>query len=195
MAKPQSKETDEPANTDSRAIRSRDALCQALLRLLDTRSLDEISIRHIAAEAGVGHATFYRHYASKEQLLDDLAAEEMERLVGFAFPVLAEQDSSASCLALCRYVEEHHSLWTTLLTGGAAPAMKEELLTIARDLALAFPPPEEQLPTDLRITLTTGSIIELLAWWLRQPEPLPAADVARMLDIAVISPQLQRFGD
>ncbi len=194
MARPQYKKNNEPAQTDSRAVRSRDSLCRALLRLLEQQSMEDISVRHIAAEAGVGHATFYRHYASKEELLDDLAAEEMERLVSFAFPLLADQDAAESCLALCRYIEEHRSLWSTLLTGGAALAMKEELLGIARDLAKGFSPPPELLPTDLRITLTTSAVLELLAWWLRQDDPLPASRVAEMLNLGVIAPQLQRQG-
>ncbi|MFV8817612.1 TetR/AcrR family transcriptional regulator [Haliea sp. E17] len=185
--------TEELQSTDSRALRSRDALCNALLRLLESQALDEISIRHIAAEAGVGHATFYRHYKSKEALLDDLAAEEMERLVGLALPVLAEQDAAASCLTLCTYVENHRSLWSTLLTGGAALAMKEQLLEISRQLTREFDPPEEPLPIDLRVTLSASAIVEFLAWWLRQADPRPVEEVARMLHQGVIGPQLQGF--
>ncbi len=179
-------------NIDSRALRSREALCEGFLRLLESHSLEEISVRHIAAEAGVGHATFYRHYGSKEELLEDLAAEEMGRLVDLAFPLLDREGAYASCLVLCEYVHSRRSLWSTLLTGGAALAMKDKLLSIARALAGEFPRSDTLLPTDLSITLAASSLIELLAWWLRQSKPLPAPKVAQMLEVAVIEPQLRQ---
>ena len=43
--------------TDARKLRSRDALYAAFLKLLERKNLDQISIREIAAAAGVGHAT------------------------------------------------------------------------------------------------------------------------------------------
>jgi len=60
--------------TDARAIRTRRALREALLGLIETRAFEQITIREIAARAGIGYATFFRHHASTEALLDDLAA-------------------------------------------------------------------------------------------------------------------------
>ena len=168
----------ETAALDSRARRSRDAMHAALLRLLEGHALEDISIRHIAAEAGVGHATFYRHYPSKEALLDDVAAGEMDRLIQLSLAALVDVDPAAASLVLCNYVHEHWSLWSTLLTGGAAAAMKAELLALTQGIASDWPPTKHRLPTDLRIALATATVIEVLAWWLRQPKPLPVADAA-----------------
>ncbi|MGN0504932.1 MAG: TetR/AcrR family transcriptional regulator [Lachnospiraceae bacterium] len=41
----------------------------ALLKMLETQSLATVSIRDIANEAGVGRASFYRNYESKEDVL------------------------------------------------------------------------------------------------------------------------------
>jgi AcrR family transcriptional regulator len=43
--------------------------------------LEQISIRDIAADSHVGYTTFFRHYPTKEALLEDLARDEMERLL------------------------------------------------------------------------------------------------------------------
>src|SRR3546814_17892908 len=61
---------------DARAVRNRSALREALLTLLENLSIDQITIRDIAATAGIGYTTFFRHHPTKEELLDDLAAEE-----------------------------------------------------------------------------------------------------------------------
>lgn len=41
-------------------------LAKALIELLKNKDLDKISIRELCDRAGVGRATFYRHYHSKE---------------------------------------------------------------------------------------------------------------------------------
>ncbi len=173
---------------DARAVRSRDALRTALLELLENRQMEQIAVRDIARAAAVGHATFYRHYTTKEALLEDVAADEIRRLVDLSVPLLDDVNSAAACSALCHYVYEHRKLWTTLLTGGAAGVMKEELLRIARELAAERQRSNHRLPPDLAVVLSVSSIVELLVWWLRQENPMPQEEVARILDQVIIAP-------
>ncbi len=180
------RENDPPK--DARALRSREALRAALLRLLEKHSLEDISIRHIAAEGGVGHATFYRHYSGKEDLLDDVATAEIERLVSLSLPALVTTDSAAASLVFCQYIQKHWRVWSTLLTGGASAAMREELMRITGEIADQWPPIEHWMPQDLRRALSIGMIIEILVWWLRQPSPLPAEEVARIFDRVIVQP-------
>jgi AcrR family transcriptional regulator len=169
--------------TDARKLRSRQALQRALLKLLETKHLDQISIREISARANIGHATFYRHYAGKEALLNDLAADEIRRLVDLTLPVMNAESTRAACRALCQHVFEQKKLWTTLLTGGAASTLKEELLDISRGIATAGGDSSRHGEmTELKVILTVSSIMETLAWWLRQEQPLPSDAVARTLD-------------
>ncbi|MGH8629312.1 MAG: TetR/AcrR family transcriptional regulator, partial [Burkholderiales bacterium] len=105
---------------DRRAVRTREALRAALLELLETTPLEQITIRDIAARAGIGYATFFRHHPTKESLLDDVAAEQIGRLVELSVPLLDFRDTRAASRALCSYVDEHRALWSRLLTGGAA---------------------------------------------------------------------------
>ncbi|TGD76003.1 TetR/AcrR family transcriptional regulator [Mangrovimicrobium sediminis] len=180
--------------TDARALRSREALRAALLRLLETQSLEEISIRHIAAEAGVGHATFYRHYSGKEDLLDDVATAEIERLVSLSLPALVTTDSAAASLVFCEYIQDHWRVWSTLLTGGASAAMREELMRITGDIAEQWPHIDHWMPQDLRRALSIGMIIEILVWWLRQPSPQPAQEVALIFDRVIVQPLVNDGG-
>ncbi len=168
---------------DARKLRSRQALSRAFLKLLERKTLDQIAIREIAAAANIGHATFYRHYASKEALLNDLAADEIRRLVSLSLPVMREASTRAACEALCTHVYGNRKIWTTLLTGGAASTVKEELLGISRDVAAQLdnhsPSPEV---AELKVILSVNAIMEILAWWLRQKKPLPPGFVAEVLE-------------
>jgi AcrR family transcriptional regulator len=168
--------------TDARKLRSRDALYAAFLKLLARKNLEHISIREIAAAAGIGHATFYRHYASKEALLNDLAADEIRRLVNLALPVMQSDSTQAACAALCSHMYERKKLWTTLLTGGAASAVKAELLAIALNIAAGIDGSSRSSDTtELKTILSVNAIMETLAWWLRQRKPLAPDRVARIL--------------
>ena len=40
-------------------------LVETLIKLLQNQEMDEISIRDLCHEAGVGRASFYRHYQNK----------------------------------------------------------------------------------------------------------------------------------
>lgn len=173
---------------DARSVRTREALRQAFLELLERKPLDQITIREIAAAADVGYTTFFRHYSAKEEILDEIAADQIHRLVGMTVPIMDKMDTRASCLAMCSYVDEHRALWTTLLTGGAASAVREELIRVSQKVAAERGPSTDWLPADVGVILAATVIIELLTWWLRQPDPLPTERVAEIMDRVMIGP-------
>jgi len=47
----------------------KDAMTEALLKLLKNKNLEEISITEITKKAGVGRVSFYRNFNSKEDIL------------------------------------------------------------------------------------------------------------------------------
>jgi AcrR family transcriptional regulator len=174
--------------TDPRAKKSGAALRGALLDLLARRPFEQITVREIAAEAGVHYATFFRHHPTKESLLDDVAADQIDRLVALTLPVLDEAGGDASFLALTNYVDENRRLWTTLLTGGASAAMRAELLRISQEVAAERAPKDGWIPVELATICTVSLIVEILSWWLRQPlEALSVEQAARILHRLVLS--------
>jgi len=173
---------------DARAVRTREALRQTFLRLLDLKPLEQITIRDICEVAEVGYTTFFRHHPSKESLLNDVAAEEIGRLVGLSLEVADTADTRAASVALCTYVDEHRKLWSTLLTGGAAGAMRDEMMRLSRQIAATRAQPGAWPPPDIAIILTVSSTIELLSWWLRDKKPLTIEQVAEIHERVIITP-------
>ena len=175
---------------DARAVRTRESLRRALLDLLERKSLEEISIRDIAAGAGVSYTTFFRHHTTKEALLEEIAAEQIRRFVELGLPSLGGNPEAT--VAMFKHVDEHRQLWSTLLTGGAASALREELLRIARDLAAKEQGNASWLPADLAVTFAVSATLELLAWWLRQETPLPMEQIANIHDRLIVAPTMTR---
>ena len=176
--------------TDARAVRTREALRAALLKLLESKPLEQITILDICEAADVGYTTFFRHHPTKESLLDDVAAEQIARLVGLVLPVAETTDIRAAALALFTYVNEHRKLWSTLLTGGAQNAMRSEFLRLSREIAETRGEAEHWPPADITTILVVSSTIELTSWWLRQKKPLTIEQVAEIYERVIVTPTL-----
>jgi AcrR family transcriptional regulator len=179
-----------PPATDARQVRTRKKLLRALLTLLEREPFESITVRAISAEAGIGYATFFRHYPSKEALLDDLAADEISELLGKAMPVFVADETHRACIALFDYVAARRTLWRALLTGGAAPILRAQFIEQARRLAvqLGTVAADATSPIDLRVTHATSATLEIIAWWLRQEQEFAVEQLAGILDRLVIAP-------
>jgi AcrR family transcriptional regulator len=172
-------------------LRTRDALRRALLALLERKQLEQISIRDIAAEAGIGYATFFRHHASKEELLNEIAEEQIAQLMGLAMPLLDAEDTRVSCLALCRYIHQHRAIWSALLTGGAAATLRQEFIRLSQ-IGVDRIRSRDSLPVELGVVFGVSATVEILTWWLRHPDEYTDAQVAEFLDRLVVAPTIGR---
>lgn len=178
---------------DLRAVRSGAALREAMLGLLLQKSFDQITVRDICAAAGVHYATFFRHYQTKEALLDDIAKDQIRQLNSLTLAIRDADDYHAGFRALCQYVADHRSLWATLLNGGAGSAMREEWLRQSQRVAAEEQHATSWLPQDLGTICAATLIAETLAWWVAQPEDAHSVDdiaaiLTRMLISSILAP-------
>ena len=174
---------------DARITRSRRALHAALLALIETRPLEAVTIRAITEAAGVGYATFYRHYPTKAELLNDVAADQIRELVGLSVPALGTaHNTREACRAILRYVDAQRPVWRALLTGGAARAIRAEIIAVSREVTAAVPHRDGWLPTDLSHRFVASAMVELLSWWLEADGRVDVEQGAELLDRLIIAP-------
>jgi len=174
------------AAADPRTRRTRAALRRALLSLMARKQFTDITVRDIAAEAGIGYATFFRHHASKSALLNEVAAEQIGGLGTMVLNRVEGADPRQATLLLCRYVAMQRPLWYALLTGGAAGTLRREFVRLAK--AHGHVRNSEWLPVELGANHGVAATIEILAWWLRNPGAQSAEQIAGVLDRLVLQP-------
>lgn len=174
----------------SRKAQSRKAMCDAMLELLEERSFDQIQITDLTARAGVGYATFFRHFQSLSDVLEAAAGEEISALLEMSIPLLSQSDSAVSTLAICRYVAQRKDIWRTLLTGGAAHRVRGEFVRQARVWAAREDERQGRVPIDLGTVCTAGATIDALAWWLERDASYDVEALAQYIDRAIIAPFL-----
>jgi AcrR family transcriptional regulator len=170
---------------DARAQRSIDALRAAFLALIERKPLDQIFIKEITDEAGLSYPTFFRRFASKEELLEDIATEEVRTLLSLGQSAMNRKATGSSRLML-EYVQERRTLWTALLTGGAASAMRQEFMRVAREIATSGPRANPWIPLDLAVAFVASGIFEILAWWMRQPADYPLDNVITLFNALIV---------
>lgn len=76
----------ERQKADTRAL-----ILKTMARLLKNRSLDELSLATVAREAGITERTVYRHFATREQLLEATSTAVNEAIGITEFPDSAEE--------------------------------------------------------------------------------------------------------
>ena len=175
---------------DARQVRSRAALHAAMLELLAERPFEAITVKEITDRAGVGYATFFRHYPTKEALLEDAVAGEIRHMVGLTLVEMDRHDAIASCELMCRHVDGNRPLWTALLSGRAHQTVREELIRISVEVAetraTGWP------PVAIGTRISAGAIIDILSWWLTQAPDTPQDKVVQLLYELAVGPAMRR---
>ena len=65
---------------DRRVVRTRNAIRQAFFKLVDERDYDKVTVAALAREANIDRKTFYLHYASIDDVVDEIIRENVGRL-------------------------------------------------------------------------------------------------------------------
>ncbi len=175
--------------SDARVIRTREALRQAMTELASESPLEAITVRAIAARAGVGYATFFRHYADKEALLGEVADQLIREFLDQVRPLMLQQDRTAAAKTLCRFVLDHLPLYQSLLAGGSGVSVRAEMLrqTMTTMTAARRRPLEGPLDEFLLFHVVS-TILNQLAWWLRNLDTVDADTMAELIERSVMLP-------
>jgi AcrR family transcriptional regulator len=91
---------EESSRTDAR--RNRMSLISAARELFAAGGLD-VTTRDIAGKAGVGIGTLYRHFPTREDLVDAVLSDAFDELVAIAEQALAEPDA---LIGFRRFIEQ-----------------------------------------------------------------------------------------
>ena len=157
---------------DARVRRTRDALGDALVALIQEKPFDTITVQDVLDRAGVGRSTFYLHYSNKEDLLMSDADEFFER---FSMALSVHKDVSdrvAPVREFFAHVAEMRKFFDALTKSGKA----QENLELARGhFARGIERRIAELPRGRGISARerpaiafahAGAMLSLLTWWL-----------------------------
>ncbi len=169
---------------------ARDRLAQAAFDLFDERGFEQATVDDITERAGLGRATFFRHYRSKDDVIfpdhDRLLGQLRERLQTTSHHTALAAVADAARLVLLHYLDEGDLARRRYALTSTVPALRDrEIATVARYQRLfrefvAGWTGASAEPALLRAELTAAAVVaahnHVLRRWLRAQAADPVAE-------------------
>jgi AcrR family transcriptional regulator len=168
---------------DRRALRTRDALGDALIELMQERPFKSITVQDVLDRAEVGRSTFYTHYRDK----DDLFLSDVEDFWEMISSMLERSGEDSKRVAPVRelfsHVAEAKVFREALVTSGKvhdvmelgqgqfARAIEQRLVKL--NAAQGAKPGQFVAAAHA----LAGALFALLGWWIDRGMPVSAAEM------------------
>ena len=118
-------------STDPRAIRTRNALVQATIGLLQTHTVAELNVSQIVKEAGVSRQVFYQHFTDRDGLVLATAKDMIkEAYEGFAARFSMDRDFQAAVTALMEPLTDHDEAAVHIIDSPVHSQLDQEVVRI-----------------------------------------------------------------
>lgn len=176
------------ATLDRRVRRSRRLLGEALLALVLERDFGAITVQEIADRADLNRATFYLHFASKEELLIAALVERFDEFLGS----LEQLDIDPLWTTpqvdrlTFRHVAEHAALYRKLLgEHGLAEVIHRTIAYMARHITEKLQAGQTNgvtldIPPEIIGHYAAGGLYALVKWWLDHDMSYSPDEMAQM---------------
>ena len=171
-------------NIDRRISKTKKAIYQAFLQLLNDTGYESTTVQDIIDLADVGRSTFYCHYESKELLLDELCR--------YLFHHLFEREQAISTEDYLAHLFLHFQKNQDHITSLLFSKNDYFLRQLHRELehhvypmlAADLKQTHSSLPTSYLQHFVVTNFIETLTWWLKKGKSYTEDQVVRFyLDV------------
>ena len=177
---------------DRRVARTRRAICEATMKLLRTCDLDKVTVTAIARTADIDRKTFYLHYKSIEDVLDDIGSGYVKATVHLwyseanALPAPLSVDDAAEVLSrVCVMLVQNvlvnadileHMTPDKLLSKLEGPLteaiIEQDVLGISSAMGPLLP---------YAVSYVCSGLLAVLRRWLSEGKEVPLEDLADMM--------------
>ena len=170
--------------TDRRIRKTQQALSDALVALILEKGYDSITIKDLTERADVAHATFYRHYHDKDELLMRKLEEVVKEIEALTSePALQDAEG----YLIFKHAQENSTLYRILLSSQGTQQVRKWLKDrmAANTLRLCKPLSANQeglIPPQVAANHIAASLLQLIEWWLDHEMPYPPHQMAKIYD-------------
>lgn len=164
---------------DRRINKTKKAIYQAFLQLLNSKRYETITVQEIIDLADVGRSTFYSHYESKELLLDELCR--------YLFHHLFEREEHLSTEDYLAHIFLHFKKNQDHITSLLLSKNDYFLRQLQKELRHHVYPMvvpylqtvHPKIPSSYLKHLVVSHFIETLSWWLKKGKSYTEQEVVQ----------------
>lgn len=130
--------------TDRRVIRTKKEILNALTKLMEQKSIDEITVREITDLAGINRGTFYLHYVDKYDLMEKSVNNLIIELRDMGIHIISSKEATgdleerkektiSSIASIFEYVQENSRFIRSLLSEHSSYSFHHKFNEILKD--------------------------------------------------------------
>lgn len=170
---------------DLRVRKTRRALTHALYDLMCEKGLDSITVTELCERAEVRKATFYKHFADKNELLTYMVRELQrksaeENTIGYD-PAVPQSYYIGAFGFFMDFIEANEAFIASVLRSSASSVaetiLSEQIMLDVRRHLKDEPLDELRNASDVFSVLYAGAVVALGKWWATQKSRPPKDEV------------------
>jgi AcrR family transcriptional regulator len=173
-------------NLDNRVRFTKAVLQQALLKILQTKHIDRVTIKELCQEAKVNRGTFYLHYATPNDLLMEIEQQFIDENMAQFNPYFHEGYETSYLAGLFTGVLKNKDLCRIIMGKNGNPRFIERIQQMIRPSVIdgwcaEFPTYKREDLDYIYDFVFTGSM-RLILNWIEDDHGLSTAELANRLD-------------
>ncbi|WP_226665267.1 TetR/AcrR family transcriptional regulator [Metabacillus litoralis] len=161
---------------DRRIVKSKKAMKDAILSLMQDKDFKEISISDIVRAADLNRGTFYKHYQYKEDLLNELIDEVIADLVAsFREPykdieILDVKNLTTSAVKVFDHVQKYSTFYSLIVSTSVLAGFQQKFCEVLKELTLNDlneSIPNSKVNRELHASYQAYAILGLIIEWIQ----------------------------
>ena len=160
---------------DRRQQKTKLAIHTAMTNLLKKKKFEVLTVQDIIDEANIGRSTFYSHFETKEQLLEEICNEMFSHV--FAHDLTPEKSHDFSknhktikdrLTHILYHIKDHKSNIKAIMNGETEKLFTQYFCDyLAQDFSDDIWKIKAEVPQDFKMQFFTGSFISTIKWWIQ----------------------------
>ncbi len=173
-------------NLDNRVRYTKAVLQQALLKILQTKHIDKVTIKELCEEAKINRGTFYLHYSTPNDLLMEIEQQFVDEQMAHFTPYLHEGYETSYMANLFAGILKNRELSRIIMGKNGNPRFVERIQQMIRPSVIdgwckEFPNYRREDLDYIYDFLFAGSM-RLILNWIDDDKGLSTAELANRLD-------------
>lgn len=179
---------------DLRIQRTRKSLNQALLTLMEKKSLPAITIQELADEAMINRATFYLHYYDKYELLEECVKDNLDAIMlKHLTPVKHIQEGiiyqdvfQAIVTDILTSIEHNERFFQIMFESNSDKLIKDYVIKVVHEKFLPqlgdmLKEIQNENYKNIAIHLVVSAILGVVTWWITSDKRESPEEIAKIV--------------
>lgn len=177
---------------DKRVIKTKREIRTALLKILETKPLSQITVKEIAEAACINRKTFYTHYTAPEDILAELEDELVQSIAYYVENVLVGEYNLGPQYFL-QFINTIYAsnpqFCENLVSVRNYSFLSDKLKKVLKDQILLHLqiPPERGYEASAVLEYFIGGAAAVYVNWIREDKPVPFEAVTSMISGLMVS--------